>query len=75
MRPRRKPRAIACANDSAPCTIHTRLAEGSATASVRAVSAVLLDANVASIGTAPTSKVPLDFIVVSETIPIFPPRG
>src|SRR5438128_5762732 len=53
-RPRRKPRVTAWVNDCAPSIIHTRFADGSATASVRAVSAVDLEANATSTGTAPT---------------------
>src|SRR5438270_6707927 len=71
IRPRRKPRVNACVTDCAPSISQTFLAEGSATASVRAVSEVPVDANANETGTAPTSMLPAGCIGSRLTIPIF----
>src|SRR5689334_14127894 len=58
--PRRKPRVNACVTDCAPSISQTFFAEGSATASVRAVSEVPAEANAKETGTAPASMLPAD---------------
>src|SRR6476646_1242039 len=75
IRPRRKPRVKACVTDCAPSIIQTFFAEGSATASVRAVSDVPVDAKANDTGTAPTSMLPADCIESRLTMPIFAPCG
>src|SRR5947209_17042521 len=69
--PRRKPRVNACVTDCAPSIIQTFFADGSATASVRAVSDVPVDANANDTGTAPTSMLPADCIESRLMMPIF----
>src|SRR5437588_9326914 len=68
--PRRKPRVKACVTDCAPSISQTFFAEGSATASVRAVSDVPVDAKANETGTAPTSMLPADCIESRLTIPM-----
>src|SRR5437588_6694943 len=75
IRPRKKPRVNACVTDCAPSIIHTFFAEGSATASVRAVSELPVDAKANETGTAPTSMLPADCIEARLMMPIFAPCG